>query len=368
MVENVMYFRKKIESEGVGVLDALVGAKKKEQGSLNDSIHILTQLYDFADCIKQRKNRLLHALDDALVDVFNGISPINSDKPYSRLDFANKDLLKSPKEFEKHLVIDALDFPNGDEFLSGLETLSSQIVKAYTLGWKNVLVYNLRGNKYIGCGIGPESNGFVLDVYGDCGNYVGSGMSGFTLNIHGSVQDMAAQIMHSGKLVVHGDVGQTFMYGAKGGRAFVRGNACGRAVINAVGSPKVVINGTCLDYLAESLMTGDPLNNGGFVVLNGIKQTPQGFKDLEPVYSGGNLLSLASGGALYIRDPQNTISQDQLNGGVLSKIGYEDWRVLKPLLKENENLFGISIDDLLSGMDFNEVYKKIIPVTSKALK
>ncbi len=60
------------------------------------------------------------------------------------------------------------------------------------------------------------------------------------------------------------------MYGAKGGEVFILGNAAGRPLINAVGRPKVVINGTCLDYMAESFMAGDPLNGGGFVILNGI--------------------------------------------------------------------------------------------------
>ena len=64
--------------------------------------------------------------------------------------------------------------------------------------------------------------------------------------------------------MVYGDVGQTFMYGAKGGEVYVMGNAAGRPLINAVGRPRVVINGTCLDYLAESFMAGDPLNGGGF--------------------------------------------------------------------------------------------------------
>ena len=31
---------------------------------------------------------------------------------------------------------------------------------------------------------------------------------------------------------------------------------------NATGKPRVVINGTCLDYLAESFMAGAPLNGG----------------------------------------------------------------------------------------------------------
>ena len=82
--------------------------------------------------------------------------------------------------------------------------------------------------------------------------------------------------MKRGKLVVHGDVGQTFMYGAKGGDVYVLGNAAGRPLINAVGRPRVVINGTCLDFLAESFMAGDPLNGGGFVILNGMEFDERG--------------------------------------------------------------------------------------------
>ncbi len=72
--------------------------------------------------------------------------------------------------------------------------------------------------------------------------------------VHNNGQDQLAQILKEGRLVVHGDVGQTFLYGAKGGEAYVLGNAAGRPLINAVGKPRVVINGTCLDYLAESFM------------------------------------------------------------------------------------------------------------------
>jgi len=48
------------------------------------------------------------------------------------------------------------------------------------------------------------------------------------------------------------------------------GSVAGRPLINAVGKPRAVINGTCLDYLAESFMAGDPLDGGGFVILNGV--------------------------------------------------------------------------------------------------
>ena len=42
--------------------------------------------------------------------------------------------------------------------------------------------------------------------------------------------------MKSGKLVIYGDVGQTFMYGAKGGDAYVLGNA-GASIDQRSGSP-----------------------------------------------------------------------------------------------------------------------------------
>ena len=84
----------------------------------------------------------------------------------------------------------------------------------------------------------------------------------------------SARSASAGKLVVYGDVGQTFLYGAKGGEIYVLGNAAGRPMINAVGSPRVVINGTALDFLAESFMAGDPHNGGGFAILNGLHYDP----------------------------------------------------------------------------------------------
>ncbi|MFH0729299.1 MAG: hypothetical protein V2B19_23515 [Pseudomonadota bacterium] len=82
------------------------------------------------------------------------------------------------------------------------------------------------------------------------------------------------------------------------------GNAAGRPLINAVGKPRVVINGTALYYLAESFMAGDPHNCGGFVILNGMSFTDDGgLEELPNPYPKSNLFSLASGGAIFARDP-----------------------------------------------------------------
>jgi hypothetical protein len=146
----------------------------------------------------------------------------------------------------------------------------------------------------------------------------------------------------------------------------VLGNAAGRPLINSVGKPRVVINGTCLDFLAESFMAGDPHNGGGFVVLNGITFDDEGrLTALSLPYPGSNLFSLASGGAIYVRDPNSTLVDEQLNSGRFEEMTKKDWELILPYLKENEQLFGITIEQLLTvdGKQRQpaEVYLKVIP-------
>jgi glutamate synthase domain-containing protein 3 len=219
--------------------------------------------------------------------------------------------------------------------------------------------------------LGAQSEGFRLDVFGNPGDYLGSGLDGAEIYVHSAAQDQVAQIMKNGKLVIYGDVGQTFMYAAKGGEVYVLGNAAGRPLINAVGRPRVVINGTCLDYLAESFMAGDPLNGGGFVVVNGIRYDGGRIRELDTPYPGGNLFSLASGGAVYIRDPAGKVGVDQLNGGQLGRMSQEDWQLILPYLMENQELFGVKVEDLLRASsqpdEPERVYRKIEAIPLKAL-
>jgi glutamate synthase domain-containing protein 3 len=219
---------------------------------------------------------------------------------------------------------------------------------------------------YTGCGLGPETDDVTIDVYGSSGDYLGSGLDGLTITVHGNAQDQIGQIIKQGKLVVHGDVGQTFMYGAKGGEVYVLGNAAGRPLINSVGKPRVIINGTCLDFLAESFMAGDPNNGGGFVIVNGIRMDDDGnIVPLPSPYPGSNMFSMASGGAIFVRDPKKTLVAQQLNGGIYKRLTEKDWELILPYLQENERLFGIKITDLLK-VDGKlstpyKVYRKVVP-------
>jgi len=175
------------------------------------------------------------------------------------------------------------------------------------------------------------------------------------------------QIGKRGKLVVYGEVGQTFLYGAKVGEVYVLSNAAGRPMINAVGSPRVVINGTALDFLAESFMAGNPHEGGGLAILNGLAYDQQGrLAPLEAPYPGSNLLSLASGGAIYVRDPHQTLVEEQLNGGAYRTLSAADWKLILPYLEENQRLFDIQIERDLLCVDGRqrppaEVYRKVMP-------
>ena len=216
-------------------------------------------------------------------------------------------------------------------------------------GWRRFITFDCIGQRFLGCGLGPDTDDVTIDVYGSSGDYLASGIDGLTITVHGNAQDQLGQIIKRGKLVIHGDVGQTFMYGAKGGSVFVLGNAAGRPLINSVGRPKVVINGTCLDFLAESFMAGDPHNGGGFVILNGVRLDDDGkVVPLAEPYPGSNLFSLASGGAIYVRDPHQKIVDQQLNGGKFAALTEADWDLILPYLEENERLFGIKVEDLLT--------------------
>jgi hypothetical protein len=111
-------------------------------------------------------------------------------------------------------------------------------------------------------------------------------------------------------------------------------------------------------------MAGDPLNGGGFVVLNGICLNENGtLQELPSPYPGSNLFSMASGGAIYVRDPHAKLVNEQLNGGEFANVTDEDWNLILPYLQENEHLFGIRIEDLLTvygvRRPFEQVYRKV---------
>ena len=346
-------------------LSVLEGSTKKD-GDIRRALDVLTLLIDRRyPTGNMRRSCLLSLCDESLSRLIESIKQTPNEMFVCLTpDQPRPACIRT----EATILIDARPFS-----AEGEKGLAAEIRNLYSEGWRRFLIAHTRGHRFIANGLGPATDGVRIDVYGSPGDYLASGIDGAQVFVHCSAQDQLAQIMKGGLLAVYGDVGQTFMYGAKGGTVFVLGNAAGRPLINAVGNPRVVINGTCLDYLAESFMAGDPHNGGGFVVLNGVSFGDDGqIIDLESPYPGGNLFSLASGGAIYIRDPHGVISEEQLNGGGITELEDRDWNLIKPLLVENERLLGVPIQRLLQvdgePVSPTRVYRKVFPRAVQALQ
>ena len=350
-------FRQAVPQWGYGELRGFL--HEVEKRPRREAITLLTLLLDRRYPTGElRRSSLLVLVDDALERAFASVADAECDAYCTG----------GGDPHDRTAVLDARGFD-----IEGPGSLAIAVADMVRSGWRRFLIYGCHGHRFIANAFGPDSDDVCIDVYGSSGDYLGSGMDGARVVVHGNGQDQLGQILKAGELVVHGDVGQTFMYGAKGGYVFVLGNAAGRPLINAVGRPRVVINGTCLDYLAESFMAGDPLNDGGFVILNGIEWDDNGeLRELPTPYPGGNLFSLASGGAIYVRDPHQRVSTDQLNGGDFAPFTSADWAVVEPLLKQNEREFGIPVTCLLEvdGQPRRpgEVYRRIQPAKVKALQ
>ncbi|MBI5576810.1 MAG: glutamate synthase [Deltaproteobacteria bacterium] len=314
---------------------------------------------------RKKRSSVLTILRNALEEIFSA-QPLfgegAAEGTCRRITWKTRDRLRGPSGAETTLLMDASGFePEGPDCDATLA------VRAYRLGWRHLVHFNSRGTRFHAAGFGPKTDGLLVECYDNAGDYLASGIDGLTAVVHGNAQDQLGQITKRGKLVIFGDVGQTFLYGAKGGDFYVMGNAAGRPMINAVGKPRGVINGTALDFLAESFMAGNPHEGGGFAVVNGVRFDEDGkVIPLDTPYPGSNLLSLASGGAIYIRDPHRTLVPEQLNGGKYGKLSEADWKLILPYLKENERLFGVEVErDLLTVdgalRDPGEVYRKVMP-------
>ena len=349
--------------ETVSFIEALEEQGMKGSEETLKAISVLTLLIDRRYPSRVGRNRLIPLFEKAVSKILSRVPLVeaNFQGRLQRVDWDSRRMLAKPSAANSVLVIDAHDFPP-----EGYEGVCNLLENAYRLGWRRLIAYNFIGQRNFGAGL-VARDGVRIDVYGRPGDCLAAFADGPEFHVHGSVQDSVAYCFRSGRIVVYGDAGKAFEYGAKGGVAFILGDLVDRPLINAVGSATAVINGSCMDYMGESFMAAK-----GFIILNGIGFDAQGrLVEKETPYHGGNLLPLAAAGAVYIRDPRGTVGEDQLNGGRIESITSKDWEKILLLLRENERLFGIRVEDLLriNGVlrKPEEVYRKVVPVQVAAL-
>jgi glutamate synthase domain-containing protein 3 len=284
----------------------------------------------------KKRSSLIHILQDGLDTIFDNIEKLGTgtlDRNFYRITRAEyHHIVPPPRKAESPqasdfghrttdccLVIDASGFPP-----EGHDSLARTVVDAYEKGWRRFIVYKQTGQRYLGCGLGPKSDGVEIHLYGNSGQDIANSMMGGTVIVHGDAQNDMSKILHSGTVVVHGLAGNTGLYGAKGGEVFVRKSTGIRWVINSVSSPsgpglKVFIVGAPMEYLAESLM-------GGTIVVMGLDWNEKGelVRMLRP-FPGNSILAGASAGKVILYDPFNQVEPAQYPGAV--EIGFltADW-------------------------------------------
>jgi glutamate synthase domain-containing protein 1 len=361
ITEQIPYCNDKTMSS---MLDTLLWRATQNRAARATVISVLSLLMDRRYPIgTHRRSDLITLFETALFTLFDAVPPIgaSADETYYRITFKERYHLRPPHHPDDYLVIDVSGFaPEGDDgtcqFLN----------RVYQVGWRNIIAYRFTGQRNFGAGLVAKEK-TRIDVYGRVGDCLAAFADGPEFYVHESVQDSVAYCFKSGKLVVYGDAGKTFGYGAKGGVSFILGDLIDRSFINSVGSSTTLINGSCKDYMGESCMAAR-----GFIILNGMTFDDNGalVEETTP-YHGGNLFPLAAASAVYLRDPRKTVGEDQLNGGRIISLSPEDWQKILPLLEENERLFGIRVDDLLTVDGVvqkpEDVYRKVIPVEVAAL-
>src|SRR5881397_3235653 len=152
------------------ILEELKKLALKGQESRRFAIQTLSLLFDrIYDTGYKKRSSLLQLYHEARNQIFSFV-PLSNYDLYTRLDWKNRSRLVHPGLDSQVLVVDALEFP-----VEGDESAARFVVNAYFEGWRNILLYNLRGHRFIGAGLGPRTNGLRIDCYGDVGDYVASG-------------------------------------------------------------------------------------------------------------------------------------------------------------------------------------------------
>ena len=164
----------------------------RDEDCRETAIEALTLLIDFRyDTGAKKRSSVLELLHRSLYEVLAGAPKISAKKTgrFAWIDWQTRaGELRSPKKTETTLIIHAREFPpEGDACDARL------ICAAFELGWKRFIVYGSRGQRFHGCGLGPDTQGVRIDMYDSSGDYLASGIDGMEIHVHGDARTTSAR-------------------------------------------------------------------------------------------------------------------------------------------------------------------------------
>lgn len=230
---------------------------------------------------------------------------------------------------------------------SGLDfrKLNEKVHAQVHRGAKKIVLENVNGQRYIGCGLISQ---VAIDVHGVPGNDLAAFMDGPTINVWGNVQDATANTMNSGKVVVHGSAGDVLGYAMRGGKVYVEGDVGYRVGIHMKSYkknvPVIVAGGTAGDFFGEYMA-------GGIMILLGLYR---GEKPLVGEWVGTGM----HGGKIFLR---GRVEDWQLGREVKAFEASEaDLKEIKPYLNEYCKHFKKDVKEILS-----QKFTKLMPYSHR---
>ena len=265
---------------------------------------------------------------------------------------------------EKKIVIDA---ESGGRKLYHRE-LNEKIRKAIRKGYKQIIIKNVNGQRFIGAGI---KNDVTIEIFGDAGLDLGVFSEGAKIIVHGCSEYLLGNTLNSGELIVYGDSWDITGMGARGGKIFVMGNGGSRIGIHMKEfedkRPTIVYGGKVKQYCGEYMA-------GGVIVILGLdfrdaikdKTKPIDKHNIEPEkiknYEGeivqSDLGAGMHGGVIYIRG--NVPESNLGTYAVKDEFTEEDKNMLTPILERFCDLFNVPPKSI-----WEKKFTKIKPISSR---
>ncbi len=213
-------------------------------------------------------------------------------------------------------------------------------------GKQDIILDNVNGQRYIGCGLSGNTK---ITINGVPGNDLAAFMDGPTIIVNSNAQDGIGNTMNAGKIIIHGNVGDIAGHSMRGGCIYIKGNAGYRIGIHMKSyenlHPVIIIGGTAGDFLGEYMA-------GGLIVVLDLDKKIE--EDIVGNYCGTGM----HGGVMYIR---GQIKDYQLGKEVKRvRINNEDNKLLRKYLKEYCIYFSLDLKRIMDGN-----FIKLVPSTHR---
>ncbi len=225
--------------------------------------------------------------------------------------------------------------------------LNEQIRNAIKNHNKELVIENVCGQYYIGCGLSDPD--VTITLHGVPGNDLGAFMNGPEIVVLDDAQDGVGNTMNGGRIIVHGSAGDVLAYSMRGGSLFIERDVGYRACIHMKAykemNPTVVVGGCAGAFMGEYMA-------GGTLILLGLTKSKN-----KPI-TGNYLATGMHGGSIFIRgsvEPHLLWEQAKTEEPSL-----EDYDLIKENVKEFCNIFKNDYNEIM-----NEEFVKVVPKSTR---